>query len=367
MFFINFNAYSFEIIRDPIAEEYFQNIKNFDIDFNSFIILDDKPNAFVIENNIYFSTELIKLIEDEDTLKSIFYHELGHIVHNHYASKKTKALDSKKINSINNLLSIGLIVISGDPNIGIASNLAVNQRLLSDISFNSIRYEIQADDYMIQKIIEGNLNTKGLINFMGDLPENNSYFATHPRNEERINNLKNFSKKDSVDNSMEFNWIKAKYGNNSEIIEFNKFFDDLDKGIVYQFDEKTIPKAYVKYEIYKHGVSRLKNEDMFKDMFSLINNSFLKIEYFNYIIDNQLVELYELLETNKEDKVLQKEFYFHYIYGKYYAKRDNTNLSNFYFCQFFKMTKQSQKIDYYCNKYDKNKISNLDNSNALFN
>ena len=367
VFFINFNAYSFEIIRDPIAEEYFQKIKNFNIDFNSFIILDDKPNAFVIENNIYFTTALIKAIDDEDTLKSIFYHELGHIVHNHYASKKTKAIDSKKISSISNLLSIGLIVISGDPNIGIASNLAINQRLLSDISLNSIKYEIQADDYMIQKIIEDNLNTKGLINFMGDLPENNSYFATHPRNEDRINNLKNYSKKDSVNNSIEFNWIKAKYGNNSEIIEFNKFFDELDKGIVYQFDEKTIPKAYVKYEIFKHGVSRSKNEDMFKDMFSIIDNSFLKIEYFNYIIDNQLFELYELLENNKEDKAFQKEFYFHYIYGKYYAKRDNKNLSNFYFCQFFKVTKQSQKIDYYCNNYDKNKISNLDNSNALFN
>jgi len=236
VFFINFNAYSFEIIRDPIAEEYFQKIKNFDIDFNSFIILDDKPNAFVIENNIYFTTALIKAIDDEDTLKSIFYHELGHIVHNHYASKKTKAIDSKKISSISNLLSIGLIVISGDPNIGIASNLAINQRLLSDISLNSIKYEIQADDYMIQKIIEDNLNTKGLINFMGDLPENNSYFATHPRNEDRINNLKNYSKKDSVNNSIEFNWIKAKYGNNSEIIEFNKFFEELDKGIVYQFE-----------------------------------------------------------------------------------------------------------------------------------
>ena len=87
----------------------------------------------------------------------------------------------------------------------------------------------------------------------------------------------------------------------------------------------------------------------------------------NYIIDNQLLDLYEIIEKNKENKEIQKEYYFHFIYGKYYAKQNDINLSNFYFCQFFKTTKQSQKIDYYCNNYDKNKIPNLDNSYALFN
>ncbi len=162
-----------EIIRDPIAEDYFHNLnKNNNEDFSTYIVIDNKPNAFVIENNIYFTTELIKLIEDEDSLKSIYFHELGHIVHNHYASKKIKVLNSKKSNSLNNLLSIGLAVISGDPSIGIASSLTINQKLLSDISYNSIKFEIQADDFMIRKIKEGDLNTKRLINFIEDLPEN---------------------------------------------------------------------------------------------------------------------------------------------------------------------------------------------------
>ena len=357
-----------EIIRDPFAEDYFQNLNNNDEDFYSYIVFDNKPNAFVIENNIYFTTELIKLIKDEDSLKSIYFHELGHIVHNHYASKKIKVLDTRKSNSLNNLLSLGLAVISGDANIGIASSLAINQKLLTDLSYNSIKFEIQADDFMISKIKERNLNTKGLIDFIEDLPENqNTYFSTHPRNEDRINILKNLSRKESVNNSVKFNWIKAKYGKNSKIIDFNKFFINLEKGIISKIEEKSIPNSYLNYEIYKKGISKLKNEKIFQKLYSINDNSFLKIEYFNYIIDNQLIELYELLEINKEDKEFQKEFYFHYIYGKYYAKRDNTNLSNFYFCQFFKMTKQSQKIDYYCNKYDKNKISNLDNSNALFN
>ena len=91
-----------EIIRDPIAEDYFNNLSNNDDNFQSYIVFNNKPNAFVIENNIYFTTELIKLIEDEDTLKSIYFHELGHIEHNHYASKKTKMLDANKSNHNSN-------------------------------------------------------------------------------------------------------------------------------------------------------------------------------------------------------------------------------------------------------------------------
>ena len=359
---------SLEIIRDPIAEDYFKKLSNEDGVFNSYIILDSKPNAFVIENNIYFTSELIKLLEDEDTLKSIYFHELGHIVNNHYASKKIKVIEAKKTNSLNNLLSIGLVVISGDPTIGIATSLTINQKLLNDLSYNSIKFETQADDFMISKIKEKNLNTKGLINFIDNLPENqNDYFATHPRNKDRINILKNFSKNEPVNNSSEFNWIKAKYGNNSDIDGFNKFFNNLEKGIVSEFEETSIPNAYFNYEIYKKGISREKNEEIFKEMYSLIDNSFLKIEYFNYVIDNQLFDHYEIIEKNKKNKTLQKEYYFHYIYGKYYAKRDNINLSNFYFCQFFKTANQTQKIDYYCNNYDKNEISNLDKSYALSN
>ena len=357
-----------EIIRDPIAENYFNNLSNNDGDFHSYIVFDSKPNAFVIENNIYFTTELIKLIEDEDTLKSIYFHELGHIEYNHFASKKINVLDAKKSNSLNNLLSLGLAVISGDPSIGIASSLAINQKLLSDLSYNSIKFEIQADDFMISKIKEENLNTKGLINFIEELPENqNIYFATHPRNEDRVNILKNLVRKESVINSPEFNWIKAKYGKNSEIDDFNKFFTNLEKGKISQIEEKTVPNSYLNYEIYKKGISHLKNEEIFQELYSINNSSFLKIEYFNYIIDNQLSDFYELIEKNKVNKEIQKEYYFHYIYGKYYAKQNDLNLSNFYFCQFFKTTNQSQKIDYYCNNYDKNKISNLDKSYALFN
>ena len=366
--FISFKVFAIEIIRDPIAEEYFNDLSKGENEFSSFLIIDKKPNAFVIENNIYFTTELIKLIEDEDVLKSIFFHELGHIINNHYASKKIKLLNTQKSNSLNNILSLGVAVISGNPSIGIASSLAINQKLLGDLSYNSIKLEIESDDYMIQKIKEKKLNTKGLIKFIDNLPENkNSYFATHPRNEDRINIIKEFSNDKLVVNSPEFNWIKAKYRKNSENKDFNNFFKDLEKGKFYEINEPSIPKAYIDYELYKSGISKSKNDEILKNINNQLDNSFLKIEYFNYIIDNNLSYFYELIEKNKENKKLKKEYYYHFIYGKYYALQNNINLSNFYFCQFFKSTNQTQKIDYYCNNYDKNKISNLDNLNAILN
>ena len=98
--FISFKVFAIEIIRDPVAEVYFNNLSKDENKINSFLIIDEKPNAFVIENNIYFTTELIKLIEDEDALKSIFFHELGHIINNHYASKKNKVIRCSKIKLI---------------------------------------------------------------------------------------------------------------------------------------------------------------------------------------------------------------------------------------------------------------------------
>ena len=80
LLFVSLPSYAYEIIRDPIFENYFNLLKETNNDHNTVLLVDSNvPNAFVFSNKIYFTTELIKLIEDEDALKSIYYHELGHI------------------------------------------------------------------------------------------------------------------------------------------------------------------------------------------------------------------------------------------------------------------------------------------------
>ena len=98
--FFSIPSIALELIRDPIFENYFDFLseKN-NTNINVYLVKDVMPNAFVIGNSIYFTTELLKLVEDEDTLKSIYYHELGHIINNHFESKKIK-IKKKKDNLI---------------------------------------------------------------------------------------------------------------------------------------------------------------------------------------------------------------------------------------------------------------------------
>ena len=60
------------------------------------------------------------------------------------------------------------------------------------------------------------------------------------------------------------------------------------------------------------------------------------------------------------------EYFYYYLYGKYYNDINNENLSNFYFCQFYNAINSKNKADFYCDKYDINYIPALDKTYAIF-
>ena len=145
---------------------------------------------------------------------------------------------------------MGILVQNAD--LIIASMLTLDKNLVNDLSRHSIRDEIQADDFMLNKIEKNNLNTNGLINFFKTLPnQKNHYFQSHPQASERINLLKKYSNNNKNKNSNTFEWIKAKYSMNSEIEEFNKFFLDLEMGINSEYKlSNMIEDSVIKYELY---------------------------------------------------------------------------------------------------------------------
>ena len=363
------NLYSYEIIRDPVFEDYFVNISN---NFNHnhtnvYLIKNNIANAFVIENNIYFTTGLLELIRNEDTLKAIYLHEYGHIINNHFQSKRIKIQQSNTKNSLFNLFSVGLAAITGSANIGIGSSISLNTNLVKEISKHSISLEIEADNFMIDQIKKNKINTSELISFFSVLPEiNNDYFRTHPKNTDRINNLKQINYPKS-ENSIAFEWIKSKYSQNSNIEIFNVFFKNLEKGI-FNNNQKLnkINNDLVKYEAFKKGIFVNNWKDDFQNLININNNSFLKIEFINYILENNLDKKYYIIDKFKFDKKLMNEYYYYYIYGKYYNKINIRNLSNFYFCQFYKAVNSKNKADFFCKKYDIKDIPTLDKSYALF-
>ena len=166
LLFLFNNLYSYEIIRDPIFENYFDDLSK-ELDLNKvdvYLVNNKKPNAFVINESIYFTTGLLKKINKEDTLKAIYLHEYGHLVKNHLQSKKIKI---KKTNSRSNFLSlfsIGLAVISGNTDIGIRADISLNSNLINEISIHSINFE--ADNFMIDQIKKNKINTDELISFI---------------------------------------------------------------------------------------------------------------------------------------------------------------------------------------------------------
>ncbi len=361
--------YSYEIIRDPIFENYFADLseelklKKIDV----FLIENTISNAFVIEDNIYFTTGLLEEIKEEDTLKAIYLHEYGHVIKNHYQSKKVKIHQSKNKAKLNSLFSVGLAVLTSNANIGVGSSISLNSNLINDISKHSINFEIEADNFMINQIIKNKINTSELKSFLTRVDHpNNNYFRTHPRSEDRINNLKEFNYNKSK-NSDKFEWIKSKYSSNSNNKYFNIFFKNLEKGIFDQEEKlNQINKELIKYEAFKKGFFVNDWDNEFKNLLIINDNSFLKIEYINYLLDNNLDDEYYIIEDLKFDRKLMNEYFYYFIYGKYYNKINSINLANFYFCHFYKAVNFKNKADFFCKKYDIKDIPTLDKSYALF-
>jgi len=359
---------SYEIIRDPIAENYLSNILN-DVSSEKIkinIIKDKNSNAFVINKQIFVHSGLFVDLNSEDSLKSILFHELGHLYNNHYESKYELVLRAQNNASINNIISLGLAVFIGNPSLGIASSISLNQNLINQLSKNSINMEIEADNFMFQKIKEYKLSTTDLISFLNLKKINEKQFnSSHPSSNDRIIQLEAFSNYENF-NSKEFEWFKSKYSKKSKNITFNNFFINLENGLSNINDIDTDFYLLAKYETYKMGIPTNNTLGMYEELIKYNENSYLLLEYLNLIIDNDMKEKFNFIEESKKNKTLRDELYFNYIYGKYYNKINNYDLANFYFCQFYKLIKLNDKIEYYCKNYNEQNISQIDLSYAIF-
>lgn len=368
-FLLNLNYLnSFEIIRDPIFEDYFEKVSQ-ELELskiNVYLIKNRSANAFVIGDNVYFTTGLIEVINDEDTLKAIYLHEYGHVIKNHFEAKKFKLKELNNRNVLYNLFSVGLAVVASSADAGIGTSITLNSKLIDEISKHSINFEIEADDFMIHNMKKNKINSTELISFLEKKDTNKKYFRSHPKSSDRMNNLKllNYNKSD---NSPMFNWIKSKYSNKSKNKSFNDFFESLNKGLFNQDENlNEISELLIQYEAFKKGIFVDNWNKNFQYLLKINNNSFLKLEYINYILDNNLENNYFIIDNLKFDSSVMNEYFYYYVYGKYYNKIGIKNLSNFYFCQFYKGIKSKNKADFYCEKYDIKDIPILDKSYAIF-
>ena len=109
--------------------------------------------------------------------------------------------------------------------------------------------------------------------------------------------------------------IKAKYTRKSDNQSFNIFFEKLENGIFDQDEElKGINKTLIKYEAFKKGFLVDNWDNEFKKLLTINNNPFLKLEYLNFLLDNNLEEKYNIINDLKFDEDIINDYFYYYIY-----------------------------------------------------
>ena len=371
---INFsNLYSFEIIRDQVFESYlketlFKLTNEQKIEFR--LIDDVKDNAFVIDNNhIFFTKGILKNITSENALVSIMLHEYGHIKKNHVFQKKIKIKELKKFHKYSNIFSLLVGLSSSSTEVLFGSSLILNESLVQNFLQNSVAFENEADDLMLVYLNKNNLDKKPIFDFLDHLDRNNidnSYRKSHPTIRDRKDKIqRHLSNGTKIIDNNEFIYLKAKYFMNSNNEIYNNFFKNIQNGKYTKIEDKQLNEAF-EYELFKIGINKENPIHVYESVIKRFNNSYIKLEYLNYLIDNNYYDiLSNKLDLYKVNESIKKEFYYLYIVGKGYDYLNKKNESFFYFCNFYKKINNIALSNYYCDKYDRNKIGIIDLVNEI--
>ena len=371
---INFsNLNAIEIIRDQVFEHYLKETLleltgEENIEFR--LVNDVKENAFVIDNNyIFFTKGILKNISNENALISIMLHEYGHIKKNHVFQKKIKADKLKEFSKYNNIFSLLVGLSLSNTEVMFGTSLTINEGLIQDFLKNSVEFENEADDLMIYYLNKNYLDKQPIYDFLDDLSKNNlddSYRRTHPTiNDRKEKVLIHIDKGNKSIKSNKFTYLKAKYFMNSENENYNNFFKNIKNGKHVKIKDTEFDQIF-EYELFKIGMSQENAINIYNSVIEIFDNSYVKLEFLNHLIDN---DYYDLLSENiniyKNNENIKNEFYYLYIMGKAYDYFNQENESFFYFCNFYKKNNIIRLTNYYCNKYDRNKINIIDLVNEI--
>ncbi len=140
-------------------------------------------NAFALPSgDIILTDELVKLSDGEDRMiYGVLAHEVAHVEYKHSMQLIVKA----------SIASIIVAYFTGD----ISSIVATASTTLLSLGY-SREFEKEADNYAKKKMQEANISPKYLADFFKKMDrqittknKQNSYFSSHPSNQERIYNL----------------------------------------------------------------------------------------------------------------------------------------------------------------------------------
>ena len=216
-------------------------VNNFNKNVSFIVILDDRPNAFVTENNnIIISSGLIKFSESYEAIVGVLAHEIGHIDKFHVTKRKQSIEDLNNLNNLTNISILAGSLISNNSEYIFQSLIGNKLSIQNYFQSFSREQEREADFYAIKTLSKLNLSSAPLKNLLKRLEKdakkqgiNDEFykFSSHPIYKERyeiINNEDNYKIIFDENINSRFNFIRAKFfGYTEENINYvNEFLKE---------------------------------------------------------------------------------------------------------------------------------------------
>jgi len=197
------NLPKLQLIMENILIDWPEKLKGYE--YRIQIIRDDEPNAYALAGgNLYFTSGLLKMLEDDNELESILAHEIAHVERRHFL-RGYKEKQSKEAALALATLMIAIVAVAAESEEGIALAGAVGTIGQYAIDFVQIGYKRdleQEADMMAQIYLQhknkslepmiamiDKLATTSKTRF-GYVPTANA-FSSHPDLISRIEQLKN--------------------------------------------------------------------------------------------------------------------------------------------------------------------------------
>lgn len=162
-----------------------------EINYQFKIIEREGPNAFAFPGGFIFITaDLLDYVQSDDELAAVIAHEMGHVIHQH-SIKQLK--DSKKLK----LVELLTILVTGDPTLGILSELAS----ITILNVYRREYEEEADFTALELLYDSHLyHPIALLTYFERVNSEKmlkpdirmGIFQTHPDVEYRIKKIKQY-------------------------------------------------------------------------------------------------------------------------------------------------------------------------------
>lgn len=205
-----------------ILSNWTEKLKGYD--YRIQIIRDDSPNAFAVAGgNLYFSTGLLEMTENEEELESVLAHEIAHVERRHTLRAYKEYLKKQQALAVaTTLLAVLAVAAESEEGLMLAGAVSEIGQFAIEYSQKGYDRDLEQEADMFAQIYLNNsdkeltymlssldkLATHSKTRF-GYIPQSNA-FSSHPNILARINQIENSEFFDyNTPLSMEFNPIKS--------------------------------------------------------------------------------------------------------------------------------------------------------------